>query len=53
MPVMMGPLSDMWNWLKTYDFLGFFLGVKKHRLSFITIHCMFLLSDTNMSECEG
>jgi len=39
MSTVLGPLSDIWDWVKGHNFLGSFLGVKKHRLSFITIHC--------------
>jgi len=39
MSTALGPLSDIWDWVKGHNFLGSLIGVKKHRLSFITIHC--------------
>lgn len=39
MSTVLGPLSDIRDWVKGHNFLAYFIGVKKHRLSFITIHC--------------
>ncbi len=39
MSTVLAPLFDIWDWVKGHNFLGSLIGVKKRRLSFITIHC--------------